>query len=90
MKKKIRGLWVVCGNMQQPPGPQQKKQYIDDQLAKLTESGNVPGKVFLGRITGDLLDKEGRKLMESFGPIVDYDNLKRSECLAFGKEILKA
>jgi menaquinone-dependent protoporphyrinogen IX oxidase len=85
LKEKVRGFWVVCGNMQKPPGPQQKETYIDNQLAKLCGVGNVPAKVFLGRITKDFMDKETFEMMKQFE---DYDNLKRADCLAFGKEIL--
>ena len=48
LKGKIRGLWALCNNMGQPPGPQQKTNFIDQQLAKLTEATDVPGKVFSG------------------------------------------
>jgi menaquinone-dependent protoporphyrinogen IX oxidase len=85
MKDKIRGLFIVCGNMRQPIGPEQIKAHIDDHLAKLCEVGKVPSKVFLGRITKSLMDPEAAKQMAQ---MEDYDNLKRAECLAFGKEIL--
>jgi menaquinone-dependent protoporphyrinogen IX oxidase len=85
LKEKVRGFWVVCGNMQKPPGPEQKEMYIDKQLAKLCGVGNVPAKVFLGRVTKALMDKETFEAMKQFE---DYDNLKRADCLAFGKEIL--
>jgi len=88
LKEKVRGLWVVCGNMQKPPGPQQKEMYIDNQLAKLCGVGNVPAKVFPGRMTKDLLEKEALEMMQRIGQAQDYDNLKRADCLDFGKEIL--
>jgi hypothetical protein len=88
LKEKVRGLWVVCGNMQKPPGPQQKETYIDNQLAKLCGVGHVPSKIFLGRMTKDLLEKEALEMMERMGLAQDYDHLKRADCLAFGKEIL--
>lgn len=71
--------------MGQPPGPKQKTDYIDNKLAKICGVSKVPGKVFPGRITKDLLDEENRKIFASFP---DTDNLKRPDCLAFGKEIL--
>ena len=85
LREKVRGFWVVCGNMQKPAGPEQKEMYIDKQLAKLCGVGNVPAKVFLGRVTKALMDKETFEAMKQFE---DYDNLKRADCLAFGKEIL--
>jgi menaquinone-dependent protoporphyrinogen IX oxidase len=94
LKGKVRGLFAVCGNGEKPVGPQQKTAYIDNHLAKLTESGNVPSKVFNGRITKELLDPENLKMMESMypklagKPLENYDLLKRADCLALGKEIL--
>ncbi len=47
-----------------------------------------------GRITKALIDPEKRKRMEDMYPslagkqLEDYDLLKRTDCLAFGKEIL--
>ena len=91
----ILGLaFAVCGNGEKPVGPAQKAAYLDNHLAKLTESGEVPSKVFNGRITKALIDPENRKRMEDMYPsfagkqLEDYDLLKRADCLAFGKEIL--
>ncbi len=94
LKNKIRGLFAVCGNGEKPVGPAQKTALIDNHLAKLCEVGDVPSKVFNGRITKSLMDPENRKMMEAnypkFAgkPLEDYDLLKRADCLAFGKEIL--
>jgi menaquinone-dependent protoporphyrinogen IX oxidase len=94
LKSKVRGLFIVCGNGEKPVGPAQKTSYIDNHLAKLLEVGEVPSKVFNGRITKVLMDPEDRKRMEDMYPkfagkaLEDYDLLKRSDCLAFGKEIL--
>ena len=82
---KIRGFFAVCGNMRQPVGQQQTSNFIDNHLAKLCEIGNVPSKVFLGRITKSLMDPQTAKMMER---MEDYDNLKRADCMAFGQEIL--
>lgn len=41
-------------------------------------------RVFLGRITKALIEPQIAKKMEKFE---DYDNLKRSECMEFGKLI---
>jgi menaquinone-dependent protoporphyrinogen IX oxidase len=86
LSKKVRGLFVVCGNMQRPVGPSEKERFIDKHLAVLCAVQNVPSRVFLGRITKCLLEPEAAKLLVNFE---DYDNLKRSECLAFGKEIVQ-
>jgi menaquinone-dependent protoporphyrinogen IX oxidase len=94
IKNKIRALFAVCGNREQPVGPAQKTALIDNHLAKLCDVGNIPSKVFNGRITKSLMDPESRKRMEetypSFAgkPLEDYDLLKRADCLTFGKEIL--
>ncbi len=87
LKKRIRGLYAVCGNMMQPIGPEQKTALIDNHLAKICGDINVPSKVFLGRITLGLMDPESRNMMQRM-KVTDYDNLKRSDCLDFGKEIL--
>jgi menaquinone-dependent protoporphyrinogen IX oxidase len=94
LKSKVRALFAVCGNGEKPVGPAQKTSYIDNHLAKLLEVGEVPSKVFNGRITKALLDPEDRKRMEDMypkfagKPLEDYELLKRSDCLAFGREIL--
>jgi hypothetical protein len=85
LKDKVRGLWALCNNMGQPPGPQQKTNYIDNMLAKQCGVTNVPAKVFHGRITKDLMEADALATMRS---MQDNDNLKRSDCLAFGKEVL--
>ncbi|MBN2319684.1 MAG: hypothetical protein JXR49_11430 [Acidobacteria bacterium] len=94
LASKIRGLFAVCGNGERPVGPQQKSSYIDNHLAKLCGVGNVPSKVFNGRITKLLLDPQTRKMMEdnypniAGKPLENYDLLKRTDCLAFGEEVL--
>jgi menaquinone-dependent protoporphyrinogen IX oxidase len=87
LKDRIRGMWALCNNMGNPPGPEQKKAYIDEQLATLCSVRNVPGTVFAGRITKDLMEPGAAAMMKSFP---DSDRLKRADCLAFGKEILAA
>jgi menaquinone-dependent protoporphyrinogen IX oxidase len=87
LREKVRGFFAVCGNMRRPVGPQQTTTFIDNHLAKLCEIDNVPSKVFLGRITKSLMDPQTAKIM---GNMEDYDNLKRSECMAFGREILES
>ena len=87
---KIRGLFIVCGNRMQPVTPELTTAFIDDHLARLCGvSHEVPSKVFLGRITYGLLDEESLEMMQRF-EMPEYDNLKREECMALGKEILNA
>lgn len=85
LKNKVRGLFAVCGNMGNPVGPDQTTMFIDNHLAKLCEVNNVPSQVFLGRITKSLLDSQTAKMMQGFE---DYDNLKRNECMEFGRKVL--
>jgi menaquinone-dependent protoporphyrinogen IX oxidase len=94
LKSKVKGLFIVCGNGEKPVGPEQKTVYIDNHLAKLCEVDKVPSRVFNGRITKSLMEPDIAKMMEDSYPqiagkeLADYDLLKRSDCLAFGKEIL--
>ncbi len=85
IKDKVRGVYTVCGNRQQPVTPDTVKSQIADHLAPLCGVTNAPGRVFLGRVTPILLEPEVREMMKAMG---EYDNLKRAECMAFGKEIL--
>jgi hypothetical protein len=82
---KVRGLFTVCGNMQRPVTAETVKSQIANHLAPLCGVKEVPGRVFLGRVTPNLLEPEVREMMKAMG---DYDNLKRSECLAFGHDVL--
>jgi hypothetical protein len=85
IKDKVRGLFTVCGNMQRPVTADVVTSQITAQLAPLCGVENVPAHVFLGRVTPILLEPEFRQMMKPMG---EYDNLKRTECMAFGKEIL--
>jgi menaquinone-dependent protoporphyrinogen IX oxidase len=87
LKDKIRGLFIVCGNGQKPITAEIEKKYVTDQLQAYSGAKDVPNHVFLGRITASLLDPPLRETILSRGG--EYDNLKRSESLAFGQEILK-
>jgi hypothetical protein len=87
LSHKVRGHFVVCGNMMQAPTPKQTTDLIDNHLALLTGAGGVPSRVLLGRVTYGLLDEDSAKLLKGFN-MPEYDNLKRSECMAFGKVIL--
>jgi hypothetical protein len=86
IKLKLRGYFAVCGNMMQPAGPKQTTDFIDNHLAKICGVSGLPSKVFLGRITMGLMEPDVRKQMESYN-MKDYDNLKRPECMTFGKEV---
>ena len=94
LKGKVRGLFALCGNGEKPVGPEQTTMFIDNHLAKLCEVGKVPSRVFNGRITKSLMEPEIAKMMEEAypqlagKPLADYDFLKRSDCMAFGKEVL--
>lgn len=85
LKEKTRGYFAVCGNMGNPVGPQQTTLFIDNHLAKLCEVGNLPSRVFLGRITKSLMDPQTAQMMAG---VQDYDNLKRADCMAFGHEVI--
>jgi hypothetical protein len=88
LKGKIKGLFAVCGNMKRPVTADTTSMLIDNHLAKITGVGKVPSKVFLGRLTFGLMEPSVREQMKAFGE--EYDNLKRSDCMAFGKQILKS
>jgi menaquinone-dependent protoporphyrinogen IX oxidase len=89
LKDKIKGLFAVCGNRMQPPGDEQTSMLINNHLAKLCGVGNLPSKVLLGRVTYGLMEEQSRNALKGMG-MPEYDNLKRSECMDFGKEILAA
>jgi len=87
LKSKIKGYFAVCGNMMQPVGPEQTTAFIDNHLAKICGVNNLPSKVLLGRVTWGLMEPDVREQMQSFPGIKEYDNLKRPECMEFGKEV---
>jgi menaquinone-dependent protoporphyrinogen IX oxidase len=89
VSSRIRGYFAVCGNMMKPVIQETLTNLIDNHLAKICGVSGVPSKVFLGRITYGLMDPDVRKQIESFN-MQEYDNLKRPECMAFGKEVLAA
>jgi hypothetical protein len=96
LKTKVRGLFAVCGNGERPVGPEQKARYIDNHLARLCGIGDIPSRVFNGRITKSLMAPEIARMMERNYPRIagkeleDYDLLKRADCMSFGKEVLAA
>jgi menaquinone-dependent protoporphyrinogen IX oxidase len=87
LKDKVRALYAVAGNGQKPITPELVKKYVTDQLQAFSGAKDVPSHVFPGRVTAALLDSPIREALLSRGG--EYDNLKRSESLAFGQEILK-
>jgi menaquinone-dependent protoporphyrinogen IX oxidase len=94
LKNKIRGLFVVCGNMGRIPGPQQVTSLIDNYLAKLCQVDKVPKQAFGGRITKSLMPPAEYQSIENLyrgmNITLDMDNLRRADCLKFGQEILAA
>jgi len=90
IKNKTRGLFAVCGNMRQPITQKQYTNFITNHLAKLTGSDKVPSRVFPGRITWGLMEPEVQKRMKTIPNMEEYDNLKRSECMDFGREVLQS
>lgn len=87
LKERVKALYAVCGNGQKSITADQEKKFITDQLLAFSGAKSVPSKVFLGRVTAALLDPPIREAILARGG--EYDNLKRSESLAFGQEILK-
>jgi len=87
LKDRIRGFFCVQGNMKKPTGPENVKQLIDGHLSKLTGVTGVPGKCFNGRITLNLLEPENLKMMKEMG-MEDYDFMKRTDFLDFGRVVL--
>jgi hypothetical protein len=87
LKSRIRGYFAVCGNMMKPVGPEQTKAFIDDHLAAICGVTGLPSMVFLGRITYGLMEPDIQKQMKGYN-MPEYDNLKRPECMAFGKKVL--
>jgi len=95
LQSKIRGLFVVCGNLGKTPGAQQVKDYVDGYLGKTCKVSGVPGRAFGGRITQSLMpEAEFKSIQDMYakigGPAGDWDNLNRMECLKLGKEIFAA
>jgi len=89
LKTRLRGYFAVCGNMMQPVTPERQTQLIDNHIADLCGVKGLSAKVFLGRVTFGLMEEDVRKMMQNMEGIKEYDNLKRPECMAFGKEILE-
>ena len=86
---RLRGYFAVCGNMMQPVTPEKQAALIDDHIAALSGVKDLPSRVFLGRITFGLMEPDVRESMQQMPGIKEYDNLKRPECMAFGKEVFE-
>jgi hypothetical protein len=71
-------------------GPQQTSSFIDNHLAHICGINGLPSKVFPGRITFGLMEPDVRKQMQQMAGIREYDKLKRDECMAFGRDVLKS
>jgi hypothetical protein len=89
LSPRLRGYFAVCGNMMQPVTPERHEALIDNHIATLSGVKNLPSKVFLGRITIGLMEPDVRESMLQMPGIKEYDNLKRAECMAFGKEVFE-
>lgn len=95
LQPKIRGLFVVCGNLGKVPGPPQVQSLVDGYLGKTCKVSGVPSRAFGGRITQSLMpEAEFKSIQDMYakigGPPGDWDNLNRMECLKLGKEIYAA
>lgn len=89
LRNKIRGMFAVCGNMRRPVTPNLYDTFFKNHIFNLTGVSEIPSMIFLGRITAGLLEPEVLKQMQNFPGFEDYDNLKRSECMSFGKSLIK-
>ena len=85
LKGKIRGYFCVCGNRMQPTGPEQVKMFIDNHLAQMTGVSGVPARIFNGRVTIGLVEPQFKETVKRYG---DYDFMKRTDFMEFGKTIL--
>ena len=88
ISNRIKALFIVCGSGDNPRG----QAYVD-ALAKFCQTKPPLIKLFSGRVTKRLLNKEDYKIEEEVfkrrkQPFEDYDRLQRSDCLKFGEEIL--
>ena len=85
---RIKALFVLCGGGDSP-----RAQAYINVLAKSCMAKPPVTKIFSGRLTKKLLNSEDNKIEEEVAkrrnqPYEDYDNLRRTDCLKFGEEIL--
>lgn len=88
ISNRIKALFIVCG-----AGDSPRAQGYVDALAKFCQAKPNLTRIFSGRVTKRLLNKEDYKIQEEVfkrrnQPFEDYDRLQRSDCLKFGEEIL--
>jgi menaquinone-dependent protoporphyrinogen IX oxidase len=88
ISNRIKALFIVCGTGDSP-----RAQAYVDVLAKFCQAKPPLTRIFSGRVTKRLLNKEDYKIEEEVfkrrnQPFEDYDRLQRSDCLKFGEEIL--
>jgi menaquinone-dependent protoporphyrinogen IX oxidase len=88
ISNRIKALFIVCGSGDNP-----RAQAYVDLLAKFCHAKPPLTRIFSGRVTKRLLNKEDYKIEEEVfkrrnQPFEDYDRLQRSDCLKFGEEIL--
>ena len=88
ISNRIKALFIVCGSGDNP-----RTQAYVDLLAKFCHAKPPLTRIFSGRVTKRLLNKEDYKIEEEVfkrrnQPFEDYDRLQRSDCLKFGEEIL--
>jgi menaquinone-dependent protoporphyrinogen IX oxidase len=87
ISNRIKALFIVCGSGDNP-----RAQAYIEVLAKFCQTKPPLTKLFPGRLTKRLLNKEDYKVEEEVSkrrnqPFEDYDRLQRSECFKFGEEI---
>lgn len=88
ISNRIKALFIVCSSSDNP-----RAQAYVDTLAKFCQAKPPLTRVFSGRMTKRLLNKDDYKIEEEVfkrrnQPFEDYDHLQRSDCLKFGEEIL--
>jgi menaquinone-dependent protoporphyrinogen IX oxidase len=88
ISNRIKALFIVCGSGDNP-----RAQAYVDLLAKFCQAKPPLTRIFSGRVTKRLLNKEDYKIEEEVfkrrnQPFEDYNRLQRSDCLKFGEEIL--
>jgi menaquinone-dependent protoporphyrinogen IX oxidase len=88
ISNQIKALFIVCG-----AGDSPRAQKFVDVLANSCQAKPSLIRIFSGRVTKRLLNKEDYKIEEDVfkrrnEPFEDYDRLKRSDCLKFGEETL--
>ncbi len=86
LKSKIRGLFVVCGNMGNdfPLVDTDHENYCKKNLVEPAGVTDKPSKVFIGRAKNDC--SASKAIVSMVGKEFDY--LKKEDCVAFGQQVL--